>query len=317
VSFLGGGTDFRSHYWKHDGAVLSTAIDKSVFIIIKERFDDMIYINYSKKEIVESIDDIQHGLVREAMKMVGVDHGIEITTLSDVPATGVGLGTSSSITVGLLQALYAHKRKTASPEKLAQEACRIEIDMLGKPIGIQDQYIAAYGGMKHMSLTYDGVEITDVELSESVLHQLQERLMFFYTGITRHSEVVLKEQSNNVSSRTVILSEMAGLVSDGYEALRGNRLDEFGVLLDRNWHLKKQLASKITSGDIDKLYQVAICSGALGGKILGAGGGGFLMIYSPVKYKDKIREEFGRIGLQEYHFTFSQEGSEVILRYRR
>jgi len=317
ISFLGGGSDFKDFYARHGGAVLSTAIDKSVFVIVKERFDDMIYINYSKKEIVESVDDIQHGLVREAMRLTGVDHGVEITTLSDVPADGVGLGSSSSITVGLLQALYAHKRVTAEPEKLAQEACHIEIDLLGKPIGVQDQYIAAYGGLRHMAFGDEGVYVNEAGLNGDIVRGLQERLLVFYTGITRQAETVLIEQQANISSRTVALSEMSGLVQQGIDVLLEGDYDGFGRLLDRNWYLKKQLASKVTIGEIDEMYHEALSLGALGGKLLGAGGGGFLLLYSPVQWKDRIRKAMANRGLQEFRFAFSREGSEVILRYRR
>lgn len=315
ISFLGGGTDFEDFYVRYGGAVLSTAIDKSVYIIVKERFDDMIYINYSKKEIVESVNDIQHGLIREAMRLTGVESGVEITTLSDVPADGVGLGTSSSITVGLLQALYAHKRESVDSKTLAEQACYIEIELLGKPIGKQDQYIASYGGLRHIRFTDTGVEVDSFGLSEDATNRLKERLLVVYTGITRKSEAVLIEQKGNIPGRVCVLSEMAALVAEGCVALSRGDFDGFGRMLDKNWYYKKQLASKITVDGIDEMYQKALALGALGGKLLGAGGGGFLLLYVPVEVKDRVRQTFN--GLREFHFDFNKEGSEVIFRYRR
>jgi len=315
VSFLGGGTDFEDFYSSYGGAVLSTAIDKCVFVIVKERFDDLIYVNYSRKEIVEDVDDLKHELVREAMKLTGVTKGVEITTLADIPSEGTGLGSSSSITVGLLQALYAYKGELKTAEILAQEACRIEIDILGKPIGRQDQYIAAYGNLRFFKFHNNGVEIENASLSREEKRKLNERLLLFYTGITRKSETILAEQKSNIADRVSILREMARLAFEGKEALSKGELDEFGLLLHQGWELKKQLASGITNPLIEEMYQTARKAGALGGKVTGAGGGGFLLLYCPPERRESVRQSLK--SLRELPFQFEHDGSKVIFNYRR
>ena len=315
ISFLGGGTDFEDFYAGHGGAVLSAAIDKYVFVLVKERFDDLIYVNYSKKEIVDSVDRLEHDLVREAMRLTGVTSGVEVTTLADVPSEGTGLGSSSSITVGLLQALHRYCGESKTAEALAREACHIEIDLLGKPIGRQDQYVAAYGNMRFFQFNSHGVQIEDVNLAPEEKRRLNEHLILFYTGRTRKNDSILTEQKANIGDKLAILSELAKLAVDGRRALVEGAFDEFGEMLHRGWELKKQLASGITSPATEETYQAALSAGAVGGKITGAGGGGFLLLYCPPERREDVRRALS--GLRELPFHFEHDGSKVIFNYRR
>ena len=314
VSFLGGGTDFEDFYLHHGGAVLSTAIDKYAFVVMKERYDDMIYVNYSKKEIVENVDDLEHELVKEAMKMAGVEKGVEISTFVDV-REGTGLGSSSSITVGLLQSLYAYKGEAETASTLARQACQIEVDILGKPMGRQDQYIAAYGNMRFITFNEQGINAEKMLLSKEGKTKLSERLMLFFTKRTRRSGEILAEQKANIAERVEVLKEMTKLAYLGKEAITREAFDELGEMLHQGWQLKRQLASKISNSDLDELYQSARNSGAIGGKITGAGGGGFLLLYAPAQRRDDIRSALW--GLEEIPFRFEADGSKVIFDYRR
>ncbi len=315
ISFLGGGTDFEDFYSEHGGAVLSTAIDKCVFVIVKERFDDMIYVNYSKKEIVDSFDKLEHELVREAMRVTGVTKGVEITTLADVPAEGTGLGSSSSVTVGLLQAFHAYLGEIVAAKTLAEEACHIEIDVLGKPIGKQDQYIAAYGNMRFITFNDNAVKLEKIELSAEDKRRLNDALLLFYTGVSRRSSEVLSEQKANINQRLEHLSEIKKLASKAKDAILAGEFDEFGEIMHQGWEFKKGLAPKITNSGINEIYEAARRAGAIGGKITGAGGGGFLLLYSPKKKQDDVRRALR--GLRELPFRFEQDGSKVIFNYRR
>ena len=314
VSFLGGGTDFEDFYLNYGGAVLSTAIDKYAFVVMKERFDDMIYVNYSKKEIVSNVDDLEHELVREAMKMAGVEKGVEISTFVDV-REGTGLGSSSSITVGLLQSLYAYKGEAETAGTLARQACQIEVDILGKPMGRQDQYIAAYGNMRFITFSREGISAEKVVLSKEGKTKLSERLMLFFTKRTRRSGEILAEQKANIADRVEVLKEMTKLAYQGREAITRETFDELGEMLHKGWQLKRQLASKISNSDLDEMYQAALNSGAVGGKITGAGGGGFLLLYAPAQRRDDIRSALW--GLEEIPFRFEADGTKVIFDYRR
>ncbi len=314
ISFLGGGTDFDDFYLSHGGAVLSTAINKSVYVIVKERFDDMIYVNYSKKEIVGSVDNLAHELVRESMRMTGVEKGIEITTLADIPSEGTGLGSSSAITVGLLQALYTYQGQCVTERVLAEQACQIEIDILGKPIGRQDQYITAFGNMRFITFGNGEIEVEKLQLSSDVKRRLNDTLLLFYTGKTRKSSDILSEQKANISHRVATLSEMKGLALEAKKAVIDGAFDEFGEILHRGWELKRGLASKISNSEIDEIYQAARNAGAVGGKIAGAGGGGFLLLYCTNGKQDEVRSVLR--GLREFPFRFQPDGSKVIFDYR-
>jgi len=316
VSFVGGGTDLRGFYSQEPGCVLSAAIDKYVFVIIKERFDDKIVLNYTRKEIVDEIEEVQHDLVREAMKKTGVSRGVEITTLADIPSRGTGLGSSSSITVGLQNALYAYTGEFRDAETLAQEACQIEIEILGAPIGKQDQYIAAYGNIRKIVFHPDeAVDVELVRLDYSLRRRFNERLMLFYTGKTRIAATILNEQRAQIPQRREILQQMCQLPDEVRDCLNNGNLDDVGRILHRNWEHKKKLASGVTDGQIDELYEKALSAGALGGKITGAGGGGFLLLFCPGEKQEDVRRTLSH--LTELPFRFENQGSKIIFNIHR
>lgn len=315
LSFNGGGTDFEDFYKDHGGAVLSAAIDKSVFVIVKERFDNKIYLNWSKKEIVDKVDEIEHELIREAMKLTGVYQGVEITTLSDVPSEGSGLGSSSSITVGLLHALYTYQNRLVTAEDLAQQACKIEIDILGKPIGKQDQYIAAYGNMKFITFSREKIKVENVNISSTTKRRLNEHLLLFYTGNTRDANKILKKQKATIKFNLPILKEKIMLAYNTKQAIEEKSFDEFGELLDQGWNLKRKLNPDTTNTEIDDMYQQAKSAGASGGKVVGAGGGGFMLLYVPMNKRSAVRASMAH--LEELPFHFAEDGSKVIFNYGR
>jgi D-glycero-alpha-D-manno-heptose-7-phosphate kinase len=314
ISFVGGGSDLPAYYTQSPGAVVSTAINKYIYITVNKKFDKKIRASYSKTENVDSADKIEHPLIRECLKKVGIENGIEVTSMSDIPAEGTGLGSSSSYTVGLLNALYAYKGQYASAEKLAKEACEIEIDILKDPIGKQDQYIAAYGGFEFMQFSSDGdVDISPIICSPDTKNKIQENCLLFYTGLTRSSSKILGKQSKNVKNdidKRVIMIQMVSLAHEMQRLLNSNSIVEFGQLLHENWLLKRKMAEGVTSNQIDKWYDLALKNGAEGGKILGAGGGGFLMLYARKKNHDKIRSALKDL---EFHsFEFEPQGSKII-----
>lgn len=316
ISFAGGGTDFADFYREESGRVLSTAIDKFIFVIVKERFDDRIYVNYSQKEIVDSVDDLKHELVREAMKKTGVLDGVEITTLADIPSEGSGLGSSSSLTVGLLNALYTYRGEQVPAERLAQEACEIEIDILGKPIGVQDQYIAAYGGLRVFTFNRDeSVDPGRVEMSDMARRRFSNNLMLFFTDRTRQSATILEEQKAGIADKNAVLKKMRAQALEAREFLEAGRIDAMGALLDRGWQWKKSLATRISDDDLDGMYNRAREAGALGGKISGAGGGGFLLLYCPPDRQEAVHRALA--GYREMPFDLERDGSKVIFNVRR
>jgi len=313
ISFAGGGTDLAEFYEKEGGAVLSAAVDKYIFATVNKKFDEHIRVSYSETEIVERVDDLKHDLVREAMKLTGVDRGIEITTIADIPSSGTGLGSSSTFTVGLLNALHAYKGQHVPAEVLAREACRIEIEIVGEPIGKQDQYIAAYGGIQFIEFNRDGSVFVDpVIISKEMKDHLQDNLMLFYTGITRRANTILKEQKDNSGQNKLFeLKALKQLAYDLREALQKKKsTDDFGCVLHEGWKIKKSLANGISNPEIDELYEKALKAGALGGKILGAGGGGFLLLYVPGERQAKVRESLSV--LKETKFNFEPQGSKII-----
>ena len=315
ISFFGGGTDFRDFYRHEGGCVLSSAIDKYIFVIVKRRFDRMIRLGYTHTELVEQIDQLQHDLVREALRMAGVTSQIEIGTLGDIPSSGSGLGSSSTVTVGVLNALYNYRNDPHTQEQLAQGACKIEIDVLGKPIGKQDQYICAYGGLRFIRFLPDEEVIIDkIELDDSELRRLNQQLMLFYTKNIRRTDSVLSEQRSKIPDRMDTLRAMAELAYKGRTLLENGDFDAFGRLLDTGWQLKKTLASKISNDEIDRYYQLAIEAGALGGKITGAGGGGFMLLYCPREKLYNVRAALRE--LLELPFHLEPDGSKVIFNHR-
>ena len=315
ISLAGGGTDFPEFFSRHGGGVVGTAIDKFVFCIVKERFDDKIYVNYSKKEIVESIDELEHELVREALRKVGIQRAVEISFLADIPSEGSGLGSSSSVTVGLLHALYHFQGVTPTPALLAREACEIEIETLGKPIGVQDQYLAAYGGLRFLSFGPDGVSVELVEPPRSTLDDLDNMLMLFFTGRTRQAASTLTEQKSNIELRTDTLQRMAQQAVTARKLIDTGAVEDLGRLLHEGWTAKRQLASEISSPELDSIYERALAAGALGGKISGAGGGGFFLLCVPSDRRQTVRQALH--GLREMPFRLERGGSQVILSLRR
>ena len=316
ISFFGGGTDFKDYYrLNKGGAVLSTAIDKCIYVIIKKRFDDKIYINYSRKEIIDSVDEIRHDLVREAMRKTGIDKGVEITTLADVPSEGTGLGSSSSVTVGLLNTFYLYQVQSQSAAILARQACQIEINILKRPIGKQDQYSAAFGNLNIIKFNYDDtVTLQQLSLDEEVKRELENSLMLIYTGITRRSSDILSKQEKNIKDKISVLNDIRDMVEEGKEYLIKGKLDDFGRLLHQGWERKKILAQGINNPLIEEIYQAARKAGALGGKISGAGGGGFLLLYCPVERQNRIRKTLKN--LRELPFRFEEEGTKAIFNVR-
>ena len=311
LSLCGGGTDFKGFYQKREGFVVSCAINKYVYVIIKERFDDLIYVNYTKKEIVKSIDELQHELVREAAKKANVQNGFEVTMLSDIPSEGSGLGSSSSITVGLLNAFYQYSGVQVSAEQLASEACEIEIEILGKPIGKQDQYIAAFGGIKAITFKADeSVLVESLKASSDIKRKLISNLLLFYTNITRQASSILTEQKARIDETVDFLDAIKKLGYDAKKAIEEGDVDLIGELLAVNWEKKKNLSSNISNPEIDEMYNRAIDGGAIGGKIAGAGGGGFLMTYCQRKNQDELREALGNF--RELPFMYEPFGSRII-----
>lgn len=317
TSLFGGGTDFPGYYLEHGGCVLTSAIDKYIFVTIKQRFDNKLRVGYTHTELVDSVDEIRHDLIREAFRLTGIDHGVEITTMGDIPSEGSGLGSSSTVTVGALHAMYALKRELIMAEQLAKEACQIEIDVLGKPIGIQDQYIAAYGGLRFMEFQPGTGEVctTRIHLDPATKRQLNHNLLLFYTGVTRKADSILSEQRENIRSRESVLEEMKHIAHTACDKLQQGDVNAIGDLLHDSWMLKKQLASKISNSDVDDLYEIARKAGATGGKIAGAGGGGFLLLYCPPGHQEHLRAQLHM--LQELPFNLGQDGSKVIFDYQR
>ncbi len=318
ISFVGGGSDMKAFYDRAPGKVVCTAIDKFVYAIVKERFDDMIYINYSKKECVARVDEIEHDLVREAMRIAGVEKGIEITTLADIPSSGSGLGSSSSISVALLHALHAYRHRLVTAERLAREACRIEIDILAKPIGRQDQYAAAFGGVNQFVFNPgDDTRRRPVVMDPAARRRFASSLLLYYTGITRSADAILSRQNQNLGADEKFrgMQEMVALVDPFTEAMAVPDLTTCGKLLGRNWALKQQMATGITNEHIDRMYQQAMDAGALAGKVAGAGGGGFLLLLVPRENQNRVFEAMR--DYRELPFMMETGGSKVIFDDRR
>ncbi len=298
------------------GCVLSAAIDKYIYVTVKERFDRKLRIGYTQTEMVDTVNEIQHELIREALRVSGINAGIEITTMGDIPSEGSGLGSSSTVTVGVLHALYTYLGEIVSAERLAREACSIEIDKLKKPIGIQDQYIAAYGNLRFFDFLPDGqVKVEKVSLDTESRRALNDRFLLFFTGVSRRADNILSEQQKNIKDRITVLREIKQMVYEARNILAHRNFDDFGLLMHESWKLKKELAGSITNGSIDDLYELARRSGAIGGKITGAGGGGFLLLYVPYEKQSVVRNAL--CDLQELPFRLASDGTKVIFNYRR
>lgn len=316
VSFFGGGTDFPSFFMEEGGCVLSSAIDKFIYLTVKERFDDKLRVGYTRTEMVDEVNELQHELIRESLRTTGILSGVEITTMGDIPSEGSGLGSSSTVTVGALHALYAYQGEIVSAERLAREACTIEIETLRKPIGIQDQYIAAYGGLRFIEFMPDGeVKTERVNISTDARRALNDNFLLFFTGVGRKSSTILKEQKSNIKDRLSELREIKQMAYQARTYIEAENFDALGDLMHQSWELKKRLAGTISNSHINDMYEAARNAGAVGGKIAGAGGGGFLLLYVPYERQNKVREVLK--DLQELPFRLESDGTKIIFNYRR
>ena len=318
ISFVGGGSDMEYFYKEEPGAVISTTINRYIYIAINPKFDNKIRASYSRTEIVDNVEGLQHELIRECLRSADINGGIEIVSIADIPSGGTGLGSSSAYVVGLLNGLFAYRGSkypgavgVLSSEILARMACQVEIDDLKKPIGKQDQYIAAYGGFQSFRFNSDGtVDVDPVECLPKVQKELESKLLLFYTGIHRNSDKILAGQKSQFNKeRQGVLREMVGIVREMRVAIKLNQLDYFGELLDKNWQLKKRLNGEVSNLVIDEWYKKAKEAGAIGGKICGAGGGGFLLFYAP---QDKHSAIVRSLGFKPTKFSFEPKGSEVV-----
>lgn len=312
ISFAGGGSDLSSFYHREMGAVLSTSINKYVYIAVHPFFDmNKIQLKYSKTELVSAWEDIQHPIFREVLRMYKLS-GIDLNSIADIPS-GTGLGSSSSFTVGLLNAVNAYMNRARSGEWLGQMACKIEIDRIGSPIGKQDQYAAACGGLNLISFNPDDtVNVEKIVMEPEVKRKLENNLLMIYTGDTRSANALLKKQNDaiNVRSKFEVQKEMVQLAFELKKALEKNNIDDFGQILHQGWLLKRKLTDLISTGSIDAIYERGLKSGALGGKLLGAGGGGFILFYCPQERQNKFKEEMSQF--RELDFRFDNYGSKII-----
>jgi D-glycero-alpha-D-manno-heptose-7-phosphate kinase len=315
ITLGGGGTDLPSYYEEHGGYLIAAAIDKYVYINIHPRFSSGFLIKYSQMEETENIDDIKHPIVRECVRYVlGETTHLEITSMADIPA-GTGLGSSGSFTTALLKALHAYRRSLVHPQELAEEACRIELDILKEPIGKQDQFIAAYGGITCFEFK-GGVPVAahPLRVSEETLYNLEDNLLLFFTGYSRSASAILKEQDDKTKVHDAGMIDNLHFVKDlgrqSGAALLAGDLHEFGRLMDVHWQNKKMRSGNMSNSKIDGWYDIAMRNGAVGGKLIGAGGGGFLMFYAADK--SKLRHAMRELGLREVRFRFDFEGTKVL-----
>lgn len=318
MSFVGGGSDLPSFYRQFGGAVVSTAVDKYMYITVNDKFDSGVRASYSQTEDVDAAHQIKHPLIRACLKLVGIDGGIEMASMADIPSRGTGLGSSSSFTVGLLHALYGFRNQYVSSEQLAREACHIEIDICRDPIGKQDQYAAAFGGLNYIRFNPDdSVSVEPILCNNETYKQLEQSILVFYTGRIRSASELLGEQSRKTASERraqETLKKMVALASDLKAELERSNLGAFGELLHENWMLKRSLVDGISDPEIDEWYDRARKSGAIGGKLLGAGRGGFLMFFAPPERHAAIAHALP--GLRQIPFGFDGNGAQIIF-YRR
>jgi D-glycero-alpha-D-manno-heptose-7-phosphate kinase len=313
VSFVGGGTDLPEFYEEHGGAVVSTAVDKWINVIVAPRFEGDLRISYSRTETVPTASEVEHDLVREALRLTGLPRGLDIVTLADVPSRGTGLGSSSAVTVGLLNALYAYQGMSRSPTLLAEEACHIEIDVLGRPIGRQDQYACALGGFNFIEFMPrgGGTRVEPIICPPQTLERLHRSLMLFYTGRQRAASDVLGEQrrATEEGRATQALTEMRDMAFELRDRLGGGDVEAVGALLDRNWKLKRSLAAGLSDAQVDGWYEQAREAGASGGKLLGAGAGGFLLVMAAPEQQAKVRLALD--DMREVPLRFAARGTEI------
>ena len=314
ISLGGGGTDLPSYYRDHGGYLIAAAIDKYVYVTVMQPFSPGIYLKYSELEHVERVDQIRHPIIREALQLMNPDTAqIEITTLADIPS-GTGLGSSGSFTTALLRALYAHQRRLVHTQELAEMACFIEIDRLGEPIGKQDQYIAAYGGITSFNFNPDDtVTVEPVSISAETLHDLEDNLLLFFTGLSRNASSILEDQNKRTQESDMDMLNNLHVVKElglrSRRALEDGDATLFGEIMHEHWEHKKQRSSGMSNPQIDEWYEFAINNGAVGGKLVGAGGGGFLMFYA--RDRDRLKQKMMKAGLEEVRFRFDFEGPAI------
>jgi len=315
ISLGGGGTDLPSYYHEHSGFLIAAAIDKYVYITLHQTFVPELIIKYSKLERVLTVDEVEHPIIREALRLVGIEApSLEITSMADIPA-GTGLGSSGSFTTALLKAFHAHKKNLVHPAELAEQACQIELEKLGEPIGKQDQYIAAYGGITCFKFMPDGqVEAWPLKISQETLYDLEDNLLLFFTGYARSASKILQEQDDKSKQADKAMTENLHFVKElgqqSQAALESDNLPEFARLMDIHWQRKKERSRSMSNQDINIWYDCAMENGALGGKLIGAGGGGFLMFYA--KDKARLRHAMRQKGLTEVRFRFDFEGTKIL-----
>jgi len=316
MSFFGGGTDFRTYYENSRfgyGSVISTTLNMYVYITVNKRFDDKIRIVYQGNELVDHVDEVKHDIIRNALKLAGIQKGIEIIYSADIPMSGAGIGLSSSsaLAVGVMNALHAYKGEYVPSEQLAREACHIEIDCIGQKIGIQDQFAVAYGGFRVYRFSADGnVNAEQVVCNRKYLDKLKENLLLFYTGKGRDSRKILSEQSETIEQKMARLDKLVEAVERNYLSLCQGKVDQWGIELDKAWEIKKTFAGGISTPEIDEMYSTAKWAGALGGKILGAGGGGFMLLYVPKVHQQSVIDALNNY--RRVSFQFEPFGSRII-----
>jgi len=315
ITLGGGGTDLKSYYQDHEGFLIAAAIDKYVYITLHHTFEPQFIIKYSEMEKVMAVDEVRHPIIREALKMANITQPeLEITSLADIPA-GTGLGSSGSFTTALLKALYAHQRELVHPHELAEKACEIEIDRLGEPIGKQDQYIAAYGGITCFTFNRDGrVDAAPLAISRETQYNLEDHLLLFFTGMTRSASNILKEQKEKSIQQNAEMIDnlhfMKDLAFKSKVALEKGDLREFARLMNVHWQRKKERSKQMSNSRINDLYELGMREGAVGGKLIGAGGGGFLMFYAEDQIR--LRRAMANAGIREVRFRFDFDGTRVI-----
>ncbi|MFL2485679.1 MAG: galactokinase [Candidatus Neomarinimicrobiota bacterium] len=320
ITLGGGGTDLPSYYKDHGGFIFSFCLSKYMYVCInRPSADDLIRLKYSISESVESIDDLQHDIAKACLQRIGIDSKIEIASLSDIPA-GSGLGSSSTYTVGLLNGLHSLNGNYKSLEFLADEACTIEMDILNKPMGKQDQYLAALGGFVVLEIDKDGtVKSKKINLEKSIMNELNRNLLIFYTGQQRKNNKILKEQDDSTkNNKKEVLNSLHYIKESGYKILdiiQSGNIDDLGLMFKDHWEMKKKLSSGVTNSAIDSIYNIALESGATGGKISGAGGGGFFTFYCNKEHK-KLRDAMKAEGLKELEYSFDLDGSKIIANHR-
>ncbi|MDP9148893.1 MAG: sugar kinase [Myxococcota bacterium] len=320
-SLGGGGTDLPSYSREHGGFVVAAAVDKFVFVCVARRFADNIRLAYSESELVESVDEIRHRIFRAALRLSGITRGVELHSLADVPAN-TGLGSSSSFTVALMNGLHAFKREFVPAEQLAREACLLEIDVLNEPIGKQDQYIAAYGGVSAMTFHPDGsVDVERLPLRDEVVDDLESNLVIYYSGVERAASTVLTEQAKTiVENRDAAVERMHRIKELGHETKRillAGKIDSYGEMLHEHWMLKRKLTTNMADSTIDEHYEAARKAGAIGGKLMGAGGGGFFMFYVRAADRRRVHDALAGRGLRPLRFRFDFDGARIVANFHR